>query len=70
LSREALETFIGGDGTFDLVITDQTMPELTGVMLAAEPLKFRPDLSVEAIRNFLLRTDPLFFIGSGPAKGH
>ena len=44
-SREALETF-RGDGIFDLVITDQTMPEMTGVMLAAELLKLKPDLPV------------------------
>jgi signal transduction histidine kinase/ActR/RegA family two-component response regulator len=43
--REALETF-RRDGAFDLVITDQTMPEMTGVMLAAELLKLRPDLPV------------------------
>ncbi len=43
--REALETFMA-DGTFDLIITDQTMPEMTGVMLAAELLKLRPDLPV------------------------
>ena len=43
--REALETF-RVDGAFDLVITDQTMPGMTGVMLAAELLKLRPDLPV------------------------
>jgi CheY-like chemotaxis protein len=43
--REALETF-REDGPFDLLITDQTMPEMTGVMLATELLKLRPDLPV------------------------
>jgi CheY-like chemotaxis protein len=43
--REALETF-RGDGAFDLVFTDQTMPEMTGVMLAAELLKLKPDLPI------------------------
>ncbi|HME44163.1 MAG TPA: PAS domain S-box protein [Syntrophorhabdales bacterium] len=42
---EALETF-REDRAFDLVITDQTMPEMTGVMLAAELLKLKPDLPV------------------------
>ena len=42
---EALETF-RKDGAFDLVITDQTMPEITGVMLAAELLKLKSDLPV------------------------
>ena len=43
--KEALETF-SKDSAFDLVVTDQTMPEMTGVMLAAELLKLRPDLPV------------------------
>jgi len=43
--RDALETF-REDRAFDLVITDQTMPEMTGVMLAAELLKLKPDLPV------------------------
>jgi CheY-like chemotaxis protein len=44
-SREALETF-KKDGAFDLVITDQTMPGMTGLLLAAELLKIRPDLPI------------------------
>jgi DNA-binding NtrC family response regulator len=31
---------------FDLVITDQTIPGLTGAELAAQMLQIRPDLSI------------------------
>jgi PAS domain S-box-containing protein len=45
-STEALSVFSQGPGTFDLVITDQTMPELTGSELASELLAIRGDLPV------------------------
>jgi CheY-like chemotaxis protein len=44
--REALEVFRNQPGAFDLVITDQTMPELTGATLVQEMLRLRPDLPV------------------------
>ncbi len=43
--KEALKTF-RKDRAFDLVITDQTMPQMTGVTLAVELLKLKPDLPV------------------------
>ncbi len=39
---EALQVFLQDPGAFDLVILDQTMPRLTGSVLAAEILKVRP----------------------------
>jgi PAS domain S-box-containing protein len=44
--REALEVFRNQPGAFDLVITDQTMPKLTGAALVQEMLRLRPDLPV------------------------
>jgi CheY-like chemotaxis protein len=44
--RKALETFMEDPTRFDLIITDQTMPEMTGLMLAANLLKVRADLPV------------------------
>lgn len=43
-STEALELFRVKPHTFDLVITDMTMPNLTGDKLAAELMKIRHDL--------------------------
>jgi len=45
-SREALDTFRATAPPFDVVITDQTMPELTGDVLARTLRQLRPDLPV------------------------
>jgi PAS domain S-box-containing protein len=45
-SREALELFGTAPQHFDLVITDYTMPELTGEALACELRRLRPDLPI------------------------
>ena len=43
---EALEWFRTDPDQFDVIITDMTMPQMTGDRLAAEVLKIRPHLSV------------------------
>jgi signal transduction histidine kinase len=45
-SRQALEVFRAQPDSFDLVITDQTMPHLLGQDLAREILSIRPDLPI------------------------
>ena len=45
-SRAALQRFQAMPQRFDLVITDQTMPKLSGADLAVEMLKLRPDLPI------------------------
>ncbi len=45
-SRRTLELFRKTPDIYDLVITDQTMPHLTGVMLAQELLNIRADLPI------------------------
>ncbi len=45
-SLGALERFMKDPEQFDLVITDQTMPHLTGVSLAQELWKIRPNLPI------------------------
>jgi PAS domain S-box-containing protein len=45
-SIEALELFRAKPDAFDLVITDMTMPNLTGDELAIELMKIRPDIPV------------------------
>ena len=45
-SAGALEVFQAQPERFDLVITDQTMPNMTGTDLAKEMLKIRPDIPI------------------------
>jgi PAS domain S-box-containing protein len=45
-SREALNIFRAQPQQFDLVITDQTMPHLTGDRLALQIMEVRPDLPI------------------------
>jgi signal transduction histidine kinase/ActR/RegA family two-component response regulator len=45
-SLQALEAFRAQPGGFDLVITDMTMPGLTGKELALELLAIRPDIPI------------------------
>ena len=45
-SIEAREMFQSRPQDFDLVITDLTMPQMTGVELAADLVKVRPDLPI------------------------
>jgi PAS domain S-box-containing protein len=45
-SVEALSLFRDGSGEFDLVITDLTMPKLTGEQLAAELIRIRRDIPI------------------------
>jgi len=45
-SQEALETFKADPQGFDLLITDQTMPRMTGAELAGKILAIRPDIPV------------------------
>ena len=45
-SMAALERFRRDPSLYDIVMTDQTMPELTGERLACELLQIRPDLPI------------------------
>jgi PAS domain S-box-containing protein len=45
-SIEALELFRAQPDRFDLVITDMTMPNMTGEKLAAEIMNIRPDIPI------------------------
>ena len=45
-SMEALELFQSKPNDFDLVVTDMTMPNMTGDKLAVELMKIRPDIPV------------------------
>jgi CheY-like chemotaxis protein len=45
-SVKALQLFRAEPQAFDLVFTDQTMPEMSGMELAAELVKIRPDIPI------------------------
>jgi PAS domain S-box-containing protein len=45
-SKDALEKFRSNPNQFDLIITDQTMPGLTGAELAQAALQLRPNLPI------------------------
>jgi PAS domain S-box-containing protein len=51
-SREALETFEQSPEYFDLVISDLTMPNMTGIDLAKRILEIRPDIPIILITGF------------------
>lgn len=44
--REALDIFAANPNAFDLVLTDLTMPFMTGDLLAEEVLRLRPELPI------------------------
>ena len=45
-SRDALDAFRANPRKYDLVITDYTMPGMTGMALSEELLKIRPDIPI------------------------
>ncbi len=56
-SIDALEAFRANPRDYDLVITDMTMPNMTGARLAGEMLKIRPDLPIILTTGFSERMD-------------
>ncbi len=51
-SWEALSLFREDPRVFDLMITDQTMPQITGISLAEEVMGIRPDMPVVLCTGF------------------
>ena len=56
-SIQALEIFRRDPEDFDLVITDMTMPDMTGVQLAGEIRRIRPDLPIILCTGFSEQID-------------
>ncbi len=63
-SSEALTSFKNAPHSFDAVVTDQTMPGMTGVDLARRMLQIRPDLPV------ILCTGYSNLVDDAQAKAH
>jgi len=51
-SKEALEWFTSHPDDFDLVITDQIMPEMTGIEIAQAMMKVRPGTPIVLITGY------------------
>ena len=51
-SAEALEEFSVHPDMYDLVVTDQTMPYMTGIQLAEELIRIRPDIPIIIMSGF------------------
>ena len=57
-SVEALELFRQSPDEFDLVITDMTMPDMTGDVLARELIALRPDIPISVCTGYSERINP------------
>ncbi|MBF0529318.1 MAG: response regulator, partial [Deltaproteobacteria bacterium] len=57
-SREALTLFQNQPKKFDLVITDQSMPYMSGLELAQKIMKIRPDIPVILCTGFSQQVSP------------
>ncbi len=55
--HEALALIQSDPSRFDLVVTDQTMPEMTGIELAKEVLAVRPDMPIIMCTGFSYAVD-------------
>jgi CheY-like chemotaxis protein len=58
-STEALATFSENPSRYDLVITDQTMPGMTGDALARELMEIRSNLPVIVCTGYSQTLDPV-----------
>ncbi len=56
--ERALEILAASPEAFDIVLTDQTMPKMAGLELAAWVREMRPDLPVVIMTGFASRVDP------------
>jgi PAS domain S-box-containing protein len=64
-SIEALKLFMEEPNRFDLVITDMTMPHMTGEKLSGEILRIRPDIPIILCTGFseMISEDKAKFLG-------
>ncbi len=56
-STDALEAFRAAPDKYDLVITDMTMPQMTGVQLAQKLLEIKPDIPIIICTGFSAKID-------------
>jgi len=66
--QSALDLYSSNPNNFDLVITDQTMPKLSGVEMAKEFLKLRPNQLIVLCTGFSERVSESSALGMGIKK--
>jgi PAS domain S-box-containing protein len=59
-AEAALAALAANPGAFDVVLTDQTMPEMSGAELAERLRALAPELPVILVSGLMLENDPLF----------
>ncbi|WP_022664986.1 PAS domain S-box protein [Desulfospira joergensenii] len=64
-SEKALEIFKRSPQDYDMVITDMTMPNMTGDTLASNLLRIRPDLPIVLMTGFSSKIDPEGYLPKG-----
>ncbi|MBF0531137.1 MAG: response regulator, partial [Deltaproteobacteria bacterium] len=64
-SLEALEVFRTDPTAFDLILTDQTMPKMTGIELARAAMKIRPDIPIILCTGFSQQVSAEMALGMG-----
>jgi CheY-like chemotaxis protein len=64
-SQQALDIFEGSPHDFDLVITDRTMPKMTGLELAGRMRALRPEIPIILCSGYGLDLEEESIQGSG-----
>lgn len=64
-STEAFEAFRGDPERFDMVITDQTMPEMTGLDMAKKVLRIRSGIPILLCTGYSATVDEAVALGAG-----
>lgn len=64
-AKSALEDFKSNPQGFDIVVTDQSMPDINGKELAVELLKARSDIKIIICTGYLEDMDRFNAMGSG-----
>lgn len=67
-SEQALQLFNKNSSLYDLVITDQTMPQMTGIQLAENMLKLRADIPVILCSGYSEHANEEIALNAGCAK--
>jgi DNA-binding response OmpR family regulator len=61
----ALEDFRKRSESYDIVVTDQSMPYMTGIELAAELVKLRNDIKIIVCTGYIDETEKILAVNNG-----